>query len=590
MDKNSKIKKKNVVLIGVGPHAKRIYLKYFSNHKINLVFVVELKSNHDKTRKFLNENGFGNTKIYIVDDFNKDKEHLTEKDFKNLTYLCKFYEISHIIISTEPKAHNAYIEFSLINDIEVITDKPITVNKNMLNLKSIRNLKKQYYNLCELQRKSKANCYVMCQRKYHRGYEYIKQLLTETVYKYNVPITYIDIYHCDGNWEMLHDLYKENHPYKYGYGKLFHSGYHFIDLLSDLISINEMLVGDKKITKGYVYTQSFTPNDEINIFNINDYNNIFEKQVMPKIYQYLKNKKIKFKNFGEKNYYGMFTFKNKNNQTITTANLNLLHYGFSRRGWIESRDYYKKNGRVRHERVNIQVGTLLNIQIHSYQSKEIKDRISSEIEESVGGLEHFDIDIYRNVDIIGGKPFERIKLGSLYTEKEKKNFIGYNELSREIFLNNFFQNKCDKGSLNKQILPIEILYSCAMGLYNVNKNKNKPEKIKVLNHLRLREELNMLQLRKSSQNYYNNFEKVTLNHFEIFKNKYSFGITINYIKEKEKYEVFLFVQDVQIVGGLLTKVFSSKIFAYLYYYYIFYKLNSNEKNIIKWIKKSIEKK
>ena len=74
---------------------------------------------------------------------------------------------------------------------------------------------------------------------------------------------------------------------------------------------------------------------------------------------------------------------------------------------IESRDFYKKNGRIRHERINIQVGPLMNIQIHSYQSKEIKDRLDNKIEEQIGGLEHFDIDIYRNVDIIGGKPYEK---------------------------------------------------------------------------------------------------------------------------------------------------------------------------------------
>ena len=51
----------------------------------------------------------------------------------------------------------------------------------------------------------------MCQRQYHRGYEYVKDLLNKTVKKYKIPITYIDITHCDGNWEMPHDLLKENH-------------------------------------------------------------------------------------------------------------------------------------------------------------------------------------------------------------------------------------------------------------------------------------------------------------------------------------------------------------------------------------------
>jgi len=213
---------------------------------------------------------------------------------------------------------------------------------------------------------------------------------------------------------MPHDLLKENHPYKYGYGKLFHSGYHFIDLLSDFIKINNNnLIGKKRITKGDVRSDCFTPNDEMAVFNIEDYKRIFAKQNIQEYYY--QNLNPKFNKFGEKNYYGSLDFKNSHNQLLTHVNLNLLHYGFSRRAWIESKDYYKTNGRIRHESITLHIVPLMNIQIHSYQSKEIKDRLDCASEEEVGGLEHFDIDIYRNVGVIGGKAFERIKLGDLYS-------------------------------------------------------------------------------------------------------------------------------------------------------------------------------
>ena len=465
----------SVALIGLGPHAKRIYLNYFKKHKVSLALVVDLESKKDEVKKYLKDNSFKNTRVYTLKDEFKDNENLSKQDADNLLAICKTFEITHIIISTEPKAHNMYIEFALKNNINVLTDKPITVTKNMTSIKSINKIRNQYYNILKLAEDSNARCNVMCQRQYHRGYEYIKKLLTEIVDKYKIPITYIDIYHCDGNWEMPHDLNKENHPYKYGYGKLFHSGYHFIDLLSDFIKINQRLEGTKKITKGEVYSDFFTPNDEINVFNIEDFKRIFKDQNIPAYYD--KNEKPKFKNYGEKNYYGSLNFYNSYSQLITHVNLNLLHYGFSRRGWIETRPFYKNNGRIRHERINIQVGTLLNIQVHSYQSKEIKDRTDIHSEEQVGGLEHFDIDIYRNVDVIGGKPFERISLGDLYSNKEKEKMLGYNELSREVYLNNFFKGKCDKGDIRNQSLSIEILYSCALGLHNYYHNKKKTEKI-----------------------------------------------------------------------------------------------------------------
>lgn len=124
----------------------------------------------------------------------------------------------------------------------------------------------------------------------------------------------------------------------------------------------------------------------------------------------------------------------------------------------------------------------MNIQVHSYQSKEIKERTAdTNFEEQVGGLEHFDIDIYRNIDIIGGKEFERIKLGDLYSESEKKNILGYNELAREIHLTKFFKGESDKGDIKDQTLAIEILHGCAMGVHNYYKNNNKVVKFKISN-------------------------------------------------------------------------------------------------------------
>ena len=280
-----------------------------------------------------------------------------------------------------------YLEFALKNNINVLTDKPITVTKDMTSLKSIEKVRKQYYEILELANHSKGTCKVMCQRQYHRGYEKIKEVLANVVNKYKMPITNIDIFHSDGAWEMPHDLGKENHPYKYGYGKLFHSGYHFIDLLSDFIKINDVLTENKKIVSADVYSKVYTPNDEINSITIDDYKNIFKKQTIPDYYY--NNEHPKFDKFGEKDYHGLLTFYNNSGFTITTASLNLLHNGVSRRAWIETRDFYKQNGRIRHERVNIEIGHLMNIQVHSYQSKEISERTSNE--ENVGGLEHFDI-------------------------------------------------------------------------------------------------------------------------------------------------------------------------------------------------------
>ena len=195
---------------------------------------------------------------------------------------------------------------------------------------------------------------------------------------------------------------------------------------------------------------------------------------------YKKLDKKDFNEYGEKNFYSQLYFYNKNNKLITTANLNLLHYGVSRRGWFKSRDYYKSNGRIRHEKININVGPLLNIQITSCQSKEIKDRTNSIDEIYEGGLEHFDIDIYRNVDIIGGKDHEKIRLYDIYNEDmNSKEFIGFNEKSREDCINTFINNDSNIGEIEQEKLGIEILYSASKVIYNKLKNKNELIKIEI---------------------------------------------------------------------------------------------------------------
>lgn len=459
---------KSIALIGVGPHAKRIYLKYIKEHEKKLSLVVELENKAEKTRHFLDEEGFKDYDIYTIPKSESDSTHLTKEREKDLKKVFAKHKITHMIISTEPKAHNMYLEFALKNNINVLSDKPITVLKNMKTLESIDLMRKQYYNLLEMYDDKKCVCKVMCQRLCHRGYKYVKEILKDIIIKYNIPITYIDIYHCDGNWEMPHDLGKENHPYKYGYGKLYHSGFHFIDLLSQLLELNNYVSNNKQIKKGKVYANEFTPNDEREVFTKEDYFNIFEESQSSELYRNLE--KINFDNYGEKNFYGQLNFYNVNNALITTANLDLLHYGFSRRAWFESRDYYKKNGRVRHERVTINVGPLMCIHITSYQSKEIKDRNNCYDEIMEGGLEHFDIDIYRNVDLIGGEPHEKIKLFDLYKDTiDCERFIGYNEMSREEFLNNFFNNYDMTGDIRNEKQAIELLYSCSKALVEKNK-------------------------------------------------------------------------------------------------------------------------
>ncbi len=61
----SKIK---IILIGLGPHAKRIYMNLFKKYKIKLDIIVALESKRNEIIEYLKKNDFTSTKLFLLDD------------------------------------------------------------------------------------------------------------------------------------------------------------------------------------------------------------------------------------------------------------------------------------------------------------------------------------------------------------------------------------------------------------------------------------------------------------------------------------------------------------------------------------------
>lgn len=457
----------NIILIGLGPHAKRIYMNLFNKYKITPKVILDLKSKRKEIQDYLEEHEFRNIELFLIDDIDRDNLELPYKLKENLKKILYQKNIKYAIISTEPKSHFAYAKFLLENSVNILMDKPITAPTEVCsNVKKAMTIKAEYEILCKMYKakKGKMSFKIQCQRRFHEGYIYVKKLLEETIRQYNIPITYIDIYHNDGMWNMPSEfLDRENHPYKYGYGKLFHSGYHFIDLLAWLLETNKELKG-KTIDNAQMFVSTNNPIDFFTVFNNYDYKKILKTNRFEKVLE----EKDKFKNFGEIDFHSIINFKHKD-KLITNCSLNLMQSGFSKRAWcVLPNDTYKSNGRVRHERVNIQVGPLMNIQVHSYQAYEVKDR-EKMCNNNVGSVEHFDIYVFRNNELIGGKSFEMLDIATL-SDKDRKYFIGYNEKARENCFVNFLLNIDDSSDLLEHRISIDITekaYEIMSGKKNV---------------------------------------------------------------------------------------------------------------------------
>ena len=357
-----------------------------------------------------------------------------------LNALSRAGEIDGMILSTEPAAHKPYLLWAIEHNIDVLMDKPITAPIGpTTNPEAAQQIFVDYCEIEDALRQSTSNVIVQCQRRSHAGYQFIKQYLTDFVQQYQVPVSFMDIYHADGMWCMPNELFeRENHPYKYGYGKLMHSGYHFIDLFTWLTDVNE-LVAYKNPNLVDLVVRRFRPYDFLHQFDPEHYELLLGADGFRDIMN--PSTTDSAREMGEIDAYILCQLK-RDDVVVTTGSINLQQNSFSRRAWVQlPEDIYKGNGRVRHERMTLQVANLLNIQVHSYQSYEVNKR---DVHTTGAGHEHhFEIYIFRNSHVVGGEPLEKIDVGEFTKtyHDEDQSFLGHNEHAREVHFRDFLERR-----------------------------------------------------------------------------------------------------------------------------------------------------
>lgn len=442
----------NIVLFGLGPHAQRIYLKYITEKNIfNKILIVDLVEREEELRKVLDGLGI-NYELVLFDNAIRNSEKLTREQRQILSSLIDKYSIKKAIVSTEPRSHLLYLNYCLDKGLDIMCDKPITTPLYTNSEYGANKIEEDYLQLLSRFRNSGTTLFeIQTQRRSHKGYKFVYDYITNIVQKFGVPITKIKISHCDGNWNMPNEvIYQENHPYKYGYGKLMHSGYHFLDLLTYFMDINT--------TNGFGYSEreiavsDYRPSDFF-VYYGKEFNEKLGFKEDESIYENID----LLKNFGELDISALVTFKDENASVLTTAILDLAQSGFSRRSWFElPKDTYKGNGRVRHESVEITVGPLLNVKVFSFQSTEINK--NPRVGHDAGELEHFEIQIYSNSDITGEPAFQKYLLSDLCnSESVGISYIGQNEHARMIALDDFFINMKSNSSIESHKNTISLL-------------------------------------------------------------------------------------------------------------------------------------
>jgi hypothetical protein len=286
----------------------------------------------------------------------------------------------------------------------------------------------------------------------------------------------MQVMHADGSWRFPKEiLTQESHGLSDGFGKVSHSGYHLFDMAWQLYQSS--LVPDKQPDGLEIFSSVFNPAGLDICINENDYiryfGDDFEKSGLTH-QQYLD----AVANYGEMDSFNVIRLM-KQGVNICNISVNLLHSSFSRRSWaLPNADFYKGNGRVKHQQFIIQQGPFQCIQIHNYQSKHEHDVDNSD-EFDVGGNNHFDIYVFRNVGMYGeGDAFTKISSRDLEQQADTSGLTVENAKYRiirefiEFMLGNITLQDV-KSNIDTHAVPVKIL----SGVYQSSANmhtKNNP--------------------------------------------------------------------------------------------------------------------
>lgn len=434
----------NIMLIGCGPHAKRVYVPKLkeieSNSGIKLKAVVELKEKQEDILPFVSKY-FENVNYIFVDKFEeKFKQSLPDELENRLNSIIAEENINSVIIATDPLNHMQYALWALKHNLHILMDKPISTYDNISNnVEQAEQLKRDYELLVENYSADKAFI-VNAQRRFLPQFQIVQDFVNEIANKYGMPITSMQSTHSDGQWRLPEEVLKFKYHPLLGWGKVSHSGYHFIDMASKMVK-DSFKEASKSFDEISVYSKFIRPSGVLLQQNQRDLEKIFGdkyKQFDSRTDEELL-KIYKGKNEAEVDANSIISLS-YNGIPVTNITLNLMHNGFSRRSWLNSnmKDLYKGNGRVRHEYHNIEQGCLQNIQIHSYQSKDKHDT-NNERDFEIGGNNHYDIYVFKNSEIVGGQTLQIIK-GKDIAERyflDKTRIM--NELARHEALKQFLE-------------------------------------------------------------------------------------------------------------------------------------------------------
>ncbi|HMY16684.1 MAG TPA: hypothetical protein PKA58_10225 [Polyangium sp.] len=422
---------RRVALVGLGPHAQRIYFPLLADlakrGAIELTHVFELHGRKTTVERLLDEAHIGTEAIFLSSEADA---------LSALERACAIRAFDALIIACDPLCREPYYKFALRNRIAVLADKPVFALPGLaLDPMVASEFLRQTVALAGAFSKSGIPFVVQAQRRVHPGYRWMKNYLQNVSQEFGVPVTSVHIQHADGMWVLPDEWDREHHPYKYGFGKLMHSGYHFVDLLCWLLGMTDGDPYDAVELAG----KGTWPAEALALWQGN--------ALVPP--EHRVSPKVSPESLGEYDVSALLQFRSEG-RPKTQAHLQLQHNSFSDRDPRKIvTDPYKGTGRVRHERVDLKLSSLVNLQVHSYQSASTSEPTGT----APGQRDHFDLYVFRNIAVCGGEAFTKLSFG----QAQGTRWRSHNEAAREELLLSFLRGEETGSELSSHLTTVQLV-------------------------------------------------------------------------------------------------------------------------------------
>lgn len=456
-----------VILIGCSNYAKDSHIPALQKHKrVKVIAVVDLASKANGIKTYLKSKGLWDDKITTFISIGKDvgrskdvydlykkrdiPKRLTKTDQKKINALNKneirkidkkirsvidnssFDKVDGIIISTYGVFHGNYIRWALSVNKHILVDKPLTVPRFCSSEKiAAKQIWKDFkeFNKKSTRRGSKNTLFMLAtQRRYQPVYQEIAKRIRSNYKNENssscFPITFVQCLTSDGWWLDIPSLEKGKNADSFNYrdhrsfnpsisggGKLTHTGYHLIDIITWLMRFCE-----PNITEAKVYTNILRPRDTAFILEQ-------PRKVIEEIPEDL----------AEVNAAIQIEFRNKRG-VICFAQFGMLHEGLSLKD--SSNKLSTVSGRTKQEIITINQGPIFSVWMRRI-AKLIKEEGTD-----LGYKNHFEL-------LFGNNPFEtgRNEVLELGKSFGFDSYVEENKAPTNEFLNFLSDNKSNKLSV-----------------------------------------------------------------------------------------------------------------------------------------------